>query len=220
MYSKTMTYNAELNIIKLVGLHDRAYVFVNDELIAVRQRGFDESVIEYPRYFEAGDKIDILIENMGRICYGEDMYFGDRKGIDGAIIMTHKKGDEIRNPGKVIFNWDVRCFDMDNVGEVKFEEKTASRYPAFFKGTFKANGNDSCFVHFDNFKKGLIFVNGFNLGRYWEKGPLEALYIPGVILKEENEIVIFEAEGLRGDLSVEINNICGIPNHHPEIIVE
>jgi len=220
MYSKTMTYDAELNIIKLVGLHDRAHVFVNGELVATRFRGFDESIIEYPRYFKAGDKIDILVENMGRICYGEDMYFGYRKGITGAIIMTHKKGNEVRNPGKVIFNWDVNCFELDNVDKVNFEEKAPSKYPAFFKGTFKTDSKESCFVHFDNFRKGVIFVNGFNLGRYWERGPLEALYIPGAILKEENEIVIFETDGVKGDFSVEISNISGIPNHHPEIMVD
>ena len=75
-------------------------------------------------------------------------------------------------------------------------------------------------MRFDNFKKGVIYVNGFNLGRYWERGPLEALYIPGVLLKEENEIIIFETDGLRGELSVEITDVCGIPNHHEEIIVE
>lgn len=74
-------------------------------------------------------------------------------------------------------------------------------------------------MHFDNFTKGVIYVNGFNLGRFWDRGPLEALYIPGVILKENNEIVIFETEGLKGSPSIEITNVCGIPNHHKEIIV-
>lgn len=46
-----------------------------------------------------------------------------------------------------------------------------------------------------NFKKGYVFVNGKNLGRYWEVGPQRTLYLPGVWLKEENEIVIFEQEG-------------------------
>ena len=51
----------------------------------------------------------------------------------------------------------------------------------------------------DNFKKGVVFVNGFNIGRYWEIGPQKALYIPASLLKvgEKNEIVIFETEGFR-----------------------
>jgi len=49
----------------------------------------------------------------------------------------------------------------------------------------------------------IIFVNGFNLGRYWDRGPLEALYLPGALLKEENEIIIFETDGkTRGTITL------------------
>lgn len=219
MYSKTMAYDAELNCIKLAGIRDRAHVFVNQELVGIRFRGQDESVIELDCDLKVGDRVDVLVENMGRICYGEDTFFGDRKGITGAIMFTSRKNGVIRNPGKVAFDWDVTCFEMDNPEEVKFEAGTDCKYPAFFKGTFKAENKNSCFVRFDNFKKGVIYINGFNLGRYWERGPLEALYIPGVLLKEENEIIIFETDGLRGEPSVEITDVCGIPNHHEEIIV-
>ena len=75
-------------------------------------------------------------------------------------------------------------------------------------------------MHFENLTKGVIYINGFNIGRYWDIGPLEALYIPGAILKEENEIIVFETEGIKGEAVVTINDICGIPNHHEEIIVQ
>lgn len=219
LYSKTLTYDAELNCIKIAGIRDRAHIFLNKKLIATRMRGEDESILELEEDLRSGDTIDILVENMGRICYGEDTYFGDRKGITGAVMLTSRKNGVIRNPGKVSFNWDISCFEMDNVDKVNFNDGVNAKYPAFFKGTFKAENKNSCFVHFDNFKKGIIYINGFNLGRYWERGPLKALYIPGVILKEENEIVIFESDGLRGKPEVEITNVCGIPNHHEEIIV-
>ena len=57
----------------------------------------------------------------------------------------------------------------------------------FLKGTFKA-GKGECFVDMSGFTKGYVFVNGFNLGRYWDIGPQKALYLPGALLKEENEI--------------------------------
>ncbi|MGN0180052.1 MAG: hypothetical protein ACI4DY_11590, partial [Monoglobaceae bacterium] len=219
LYSKIMTYDAELNAIKIAGLHDRAHIFVNKKLVAVRMRGEDESVIELPYNLKTGDVIDILVENMGRICYGEDTYFGDRKGICGGVFLTHRKNGELRNPGKAAFNWDITCLEMDNVEGARFKSGINTEYPLFFRGTFNAKGNNSCFIHFDNFIKGVVFVNGFNLGRYWDRGPLEALYVPGAILNDENEIVIFETEGLKGSPTVEINDICGIPNHHKEIIV-
>lgn len=219
LYSKTLEYDSGMNAIRIVGLHDRAHVFINKKLAAVFLRGEEEHAVEFSRDLQTGDTIDILVENMGRICYGEDTYFGDRKGITGAVLLSRKENGVLRKPGKVVFHWDVTCFEMDYPKEVCFEKEIKSGYPAFFKGRFQADNQNSCFVHFDHFTKGIIYINGFNLGRYWEKGPLEALYVPGTILKQENEIVIFETDGLRGEPSVIINDICGIPNHHKEIIV-
>lgn len=219
LYSKTLNYDAELNCIKISGLHDRAHIFLNKELIAIRMRSEDESTIELDENLRSGDTIDILVENMGRICYGEDTYFGDKKGICGAVMLTSRKNGIIRNPGKVAFNWNITCFEMDNIEALSFNDGVGVNCPAFFKGTFKAKNKNSCFVRFDNFTKGIIYINGFNIGRYWNKGPLEALYIPGSILKDKNEIIIFETDSFRNTPEVEITDKCGIPNHHPEIII-
>ena len=62
------------------------------------------------------------------------------------------------------------------------------------RGTFKTTSRGDCFVHTAGLKKGYIFINGFCLGRYWDIGPQESLYIPGTILKDENEIVVLELE--------------------------
>ncbi len=220
LYSKAFDYDAELNCIKIVGIHDRAHIFVNKKLVGTHFRGdSDVCIIELPEVLKKGDTLDILVENMGRICYGEDTYLGDRKGIFGSVILAIKKNGVLHTPGKVAFNWDITCLEMDNPEEVQFKAGISGEYPIFLRGTFKAENKNSCFVHFDNLKKGVIYVNGFNLGRYWERGPLEALYIPGSILKEENEIIVFETDGLKGSPCVEISDICGIPNHHEEIIV-
>ncbi|MDY4700101.1 MAG: beta-galactosidase, partial [Oscillospiraceae bacterium] len=74
----------------------------------------------------------------------------------------------------------------------------------FMRGHFKAQSQNDCFVHLDGFKKGCVYINGFNIGRYWEIGPQRALYIPGVLLKDENEIIILELEGCE-KAEVEIN---------------
>ena len=45
--------------------------------------------------------------------------------------------------------------------------------------------------------KGCVFVNGFNVGRYWEIGPYYTLYIPYDLLqKGKNVITVFETEGV------------------------
>ena len=53
----------------------------------------------------------------------------------------------------------------------------------------------------------MIWINGFNLGRYWEIGPQKALYVPGPLLKQgENEIIILELHKLSGD-SIEFTDV-------------
>ena len=217
LYSKTFEYDSELNVVILEGLADRAQVFLNGKLVGVRMRGEDESPVELERDLTVGDRLDVLVENMGRIGYGEEAYLGDRKGITKAIILSNLKNGALRRPGKVAFNWEITCYEMDDTNMLSFEKGAPKGYPAFLKGHFSAVPGQSCFVRFDGLKKGLIFVNGFNLGRYWERGPLEALYLPGAILKEENEIVVFESDGLRSEAEVEITDICGIPGRHEEI---
>ncbi|HIR53610.1 MAG TPA: beta-galactosidase, partial [Candidatus Onthovicinus excrementipullorum] len=82
---------------------------------------------------------------------------------------------------------------LDNIEKLDFT-RGAAKYPIFFRGKFKANSQAESFVRLDGFTKGVVYINGFNLGRYWKKGPQKTLYLPGALLKEENEIVVLELE--------------------------
>ncbi len=219
MYSKTITYDAAVDRIIIKGIRDRALVYVNKEFIGMGYRDENECTVKYHRNFKPGDVIDILVENMGRINYGEETFLGDRKGITEGVLVTYEQDGIVRRPAKWLFNWDVTCLEMDNPEAVSFEDKICDKCPAFFKGTFKAEANKSCFVHFKNFTKGIIYINGFNIGRYWNTGLIDALYIPGVLLKDENEIIVFETDGLKGEPLVTINDKHGLKGHHDEIIV-
>jgi beta-galactosidase len=43
--------------------------------------------------------------------------------------------------------------------------------------------------------RGFVWVNGFNLGRYWSAGPQRSLYVPGPVLREGgNEVWVLELE--------------------------
>jgi beta-galactosidase GanA len=47
-------------------------------------------------------------------------------------------------------------------------------------------------------KKGVIWVNGHNLGRYWNRGPQTRLFCPGAWLKKgENSIILFDMHALK-----------------------
>ena len=80
------------------------------------------------------------------------------------------------------------------------------------KFIFKFEFNIDCepndtFLRTENFKKGFVVLNGFNLGRYWEIGPQKTLYVPKSLLKaEKNELIIFESEGLKGEPIIEFTD--------------
>ena len=65
------------------------------------------------------------------------------------------------------------------------------------KGTFKAEEKTDTFVDMRGFTNAVVYVNGFNLGRFLKRGPQYTLYLPAPVLKDENEIVVFELEGCR-----------------------
>ena len=50
-------------------------------------------------------------------------------------------------------------------------------------------------TYFDMSKwgKGCVWINGHNLGRYWEIGPQQTVYVPAEWLKKgKNEVVVLE----------------------------
>ena len=69
--------------------------------------------------------------------------------------------------------------------------------PCFMKAVFKADEKVDTFVDMRGFTNAIVYVNGFNLGRYWKVGPQKTLYLPGCLLKEENEIVVLETMGMK-----------------------
>lgn len=173
-------------ILSLCDLHDYAYVYKDK----VFQKKFDSRTKNFPtrflgqptRFLKAFDgdaKIGVLVDCDGHVNFGN--HLTDKKGLTDVMFYPAS-----------LRNYDVWCFPLDNLDLLK--ESDGNTYPLFLKGKFKASGNGDCFVHFDGFTKGIIYVNGFNLGRYNKVGPQKALYLPGTILKEENEIIVLELE--------------------------
>lgn len=168
------------------GVRDIAYLKVNGEIVCKYDRtkvfgvkDGDGFKFKLPS-FKGECKIEILVEGMGRINYGPRM--GDMKGIK-----------RVRLNNQVIFGWDIYTLPMDNLDKVRFDGK-ASCGASILKGSFMADKTKDCFLDTKGFTKGFAIVNGFNIGRYWSKGPQRTLYIPAPLLKENNEIIIVEQE--------------------------
>lgn len=167
--------------LRVANVHDTAYVYIDGEHKATIDRRDENKVKGYDTFKFDGCTIGVLVDAMGRVNYGEHLY--DRKGIDA-----------IRYGNQNLMGYDVVTLPLDNPEKIDFSLE-GGKYPLFMRGHFKAQSQNDCFVHLDGFKKGCVYINGFNIGRYWEIGPQRALYIPGVLLKDENEIIILELEG-------------------------
>lgn len=127
-------------------------------------------------------KIGVLVDTMGRVNYGGNML--DRKGISDIYLGIQR-----------LMNYDVWTLPLDNLDKLKYSSSVKKDEPVFLKGSFKTDSKADCFIHLDGFNRGCVYINGFNLGRFWKVGPQKSLYIPGALLKDENEIIVFNIGG-------------------------
>ena len=131
------------------------------------------------------EKFDILVENMGRVNFGPRMET-QRKGIGRCVQVN----------GHIHNDWDIYTLPFDNIEKVDFSKEYKENTPSFYRFTFDVSEKGDTFLDFEGWGKGVAFINGFNLGRFWEIGPQKRLYIPAPLLKYgENEIIIFETDG-------------------------
>lgn len=162
-------------------VRDRALIYLNGEFKGVIDRNSKQEIILNCEKEES--TLEILVENMGRINYGP--LLKDSKGITEGVRLDRQ----------FLFNWEIYTIPLDNLSSLEFEEniKDVENHPRFFKGTFNVSEIGDTFLDFTGWEKGVVYINGFNLGRYWSEGPQKRLYVPSPLLKEgENEIVIFE----------------------------
>lgn len=169
---------------------DRAYVFLDGAYAGTYLRDCYNEAVTFTVPKE-GLELSILVENMGRINYGYKIY--DRKGI-GCVRVDI----ELPN-GRFLYNFANNMnFTIETLplrAPLKLPYTNAvpeNGLPVFARGTFTAKPGVDTFVDMRGWNKGIVFVNGFNLGRYWHVGPQQTLYLPGELLKENNVIEILE----------------------------
>ena len=198
LYSTEVSGNYGDTKLTIYDVHDVAYVYVNGgykgrfNRLDVDYYNGGKDNYEVPlKAFDGTIKIDVLVEAMGRVNYGDKIY--DRKGITGMKIAD-----------QWISGFTVRTIELDDISKVDYT-KNSKACPAFFKGTFEVEEAKDTFIDLKGFTKGTVFINDFKLGRYWNIGPERTLYVPAPLLKEQNEVVIFEQEATYTDTVEFIN---------------
>jgi beta-galactosidase len=177
-------------------IHDYATVFLNGKYIGRLDRREGINSIEIPASDVANPVLEILAEAMGRINYGKNII--DRKGITDSVTL----GDS------TLLNWKVYKLPMDRkyIFDLRSSGRNLDRPGVFFRGSFmlsRAEGNlfSDTFIDVSNYTKGIVWVNGHNLGRYWNIGPQKRLYCPALFMREGvNEIMVFDLHETRGKL--------------------
>lgn len=182
--------------------HDFAQVFVDGKYIGNLDRRLGEKELTLPP-LKAGASLDILVEAMGRINFGRAIK--DFKGISDNVTLTENRdGHDFVCDLK---DWEVfilpdteEFYDsMEYLPLGSFTPGEDGRLPiGVYRATFNVSKPADTFLDFSTWGKGLVYVNGHPLGRIWEIGPQQTLYLPGCWLKKGgNEIVVFDIVGPR-----------------------
>ena len=187
LYRTEASWDADEEKIRVIDGRDRMQLFVDGKLMATQYQAEIGQDI-----FVAGEKktthrIDVLMENMGRVNYGHK-FLADtqRKGIRTGVCKDLH----------FLLNWQQYPLSFENTENIDFSKGWQQEQPAFYAFDFEMKALKDTYLDLSGFGKGLAFVNGVNIGRFWNVGPTLSLYIPHSLLKEgHNRIIIFETEG-------------------------
>ncbi len=169
----------------ITGLHDRAQIFLDGIPLGVLEREFPSRriILDIP---PSGARLDLLVENMGRVNFGPGLV--DRKGITGTVTIS----------GQVQFGWEIFPLPLDDLSTLEFTPGPLKGCPAFFHGALHVERPADTWLALPGWTKGAAWLNGFNLGRYWSRRPHRPLYVPAPLLREgRNDLVILELHGFR-----------------------
>ncbi|MCX6561890.1 MAG: beta-galactosidase [Candidatus Aminicenantes bacterium] len=175
--------------LKIWELHDYANIYVDGQILGTLSRAKKEDTIEIPAAGSKPTTLDILVEGMGRINFSQ--YMIDRKGITDRVTLS----------GMTLMDWQAFSLPMEPayLAGLKFKpllpgpQGAEARPGMFFRGSFDLETLGDTYLDMRGWAKGIVWINGHNLGRYWEIGPQKRLYCPAPFLKKgRNEIVVFD----------------------------
>lgn len=188
LYETTLNGPFQKSELTIQGLHDRALIYLDGQFLGIKERTGRR---DDPIFLElkAGQRaqLRILVENLGRINYGPKLR--DEKGILQGV----KLGCQFQ------FDWKMYTLPCDQPITTGGTPVEPGCCPTFLTGEFTVDHPADTFVRLDGFVKGVVYINGFNLGRYWNPaGPQKTLYLPAPLLHPGvNEISVLELEGFK-----------------------
>ena len=202
IYVTTMPEIPCTSVLTLNDCHDFAQVFIDDKYIGKIDRVKNDKSLALPPVMK-GQELKILLEAMGRINFGRTIK--DYKGITNSVTITA----EVDGNG---LTWDLKRWTILTIPD---SYQTATRAlgnalrmtevstdvqnaPGYYRGYFTLSKRGDTFLNMCHFGKGQVYVNGYPIGRFWNIGPQQTLYLPGCWLKRgKNEVVVFDVIGTK-----------------------
>lgn len=182
---RTTINGGKSGLLKLKDLRDYGIVYVNGKRAGIldRRKYQDSLMISLPK---GKVTLDILVENLGRINFGPYL-LKNKKGITEKVLFA---GTELKN-------WKMYSLPFDDINKVKanpaIKKVAANNTPLLKKAVFKVDKLADTYLDMSKWGKGIVWLNGHNLGRYWNCGPQQTLYVPVEWLKKgNNEITVLE----------------------------
>ncbi len=167
--------------LEIIHLRDYGIVFVNGRRVAVLDRRLNQETcaVHLP---DSLNTVDVFVENLGRINYGK--YINDNhKGITKEVLIN----------GNNVTGWSMYGFPFGAEPEISSRLTDTTQYPIIREGAFDLSEVGDTYLDMRDWGKGHVWLNGHNLGRYWDIGPQQTIYMPAPWLKKgKNKLVIFE----------------------------
>jgi beta-galactosidase len=169
--------------LELKDARDYAVVMVNGRTVGKAFRGFGPESSKIELNATGPTTLDVLVYNLGRISViVSDRTQGlARKGLLGGAFLD----------GQELAGWDAYSLPLD---EIRFKASDAPHTgPTYYRGTFDVAEQGGTFLDMRGWGMGAVWVNGHNLGRFWDRGGQRSLFLPSHWLKAgRNEIVVLE----------------------------
>ncbi|MEU7580527.1 beta-galactosidase family protein [Streptomyces sp. NPDC041068] len=184
-YSLTVPGPREPYPLSVRGLRDRAVVYVDGERAGVLTEGTPTLLAPVAGHA----RVELWVESLGRVNYGPRT--GESKGITGGVLHERQYLHGVRARALRLDAFDVasavRGVSVTGPGEGR---------PGLYRGVIELAAPGDASLELPGWARGFVWVNGFNLGRYWCAGPQNSLYVPGPVLREgANEVWVLELEG-------------------------
>jgi beta-galactosidase len=188
-YSGFAVYRTEIDspepaVLEVADVRDRAQVLVDGRRVGILSRDHHDHAITIA---PTRGTLTLLVEDQGRVDYGPRI--GEPKGLIGPAKLN----------GVELSRWGVLPLCLDRLEPVRAALTpivgTGLAGPSFARGTFTIDAPSDLYLDTDGWGKGVVWVNGFNLGRYWSRGPQHTLFVPdAVVTAGENEVLVLELD--------------------------